>query len=156
MSSMHRPAVGGTSVHKSALVTVSYAHAPRSFQQGSSAFRQHAMRIERRVSRSIPGAAFSATASIANRPRIDAAPTVSAGSDGTVLDCVVVGGGISGLVTAQVHSQKLSNTASYALCAFSSRSVRAPTLQRSHDRRTAPTDKCVHQWKMACNVCSYS
>ena len=69
----------------------------------SATFRQHALhqQLGRWITRNV--AAFSVSATIADRPRIDAPPTISTGrGDDSLLDCVVVGGGISGLVTAQV------------------------------------------------------
>lgn len=103
MSSLQNPTLGGTSVHKAGHLNSVVLHSLRNSQVEGSVFRKHALRTDRRVSRALPNAALSVTATIASRPRIDAAPTVRAGSDGNVLDCVVVGGGISGLVAAQVH-----------------------------------------------------
>ena len=56
------------------------------------------------------------SATIAARPRIDAPPTATAGrADDGLLDCVVVGGGISGLVTAQVLVHQLCDRASFCV-----------------------------------------
>ena len=68
----------------------------------SAEFRHHALHQQRDAGARCV-AAFSVSATIAARPRIDAPPTATAGrADDGLLDCVVVGGGISGLVTAQV------------------------------------------------------
>ncbi len=101
LGTMQRSAIGGR------VTTPAHLSLPRSCTvrrpyRASSEFRQHALHQQRDTGARCV-VAFSVSATIAARPRIDAPPTATAGrADDGLLDCVVVGGGISGLVTAQV------------------------------------------------------
>ena len=106
---MQRSATGGRVTALANLSSPRGCSSLRRPHSASAEFRQHALHRQRDTGARCV-VAFSVSATIAARPRIDAPPTATAGrADDGLLDCVVVGGGISGLVTAQVlvhHSHR--------------------------------------------------